>query len=61
MKTTQCVSFQQGEDIFMVPANILVIPPEEETVACDASKAGQCGGFICGVGRWAVQRPKHEE
>lgn len=45
----------------MVPANILVIPPEEETVACDASKAGQCGGFICRVGRWAVQCPKHEE
>ncbi|NXV91183.1 ACD protein, partial [Calonectris borealis] len=30
---------EQGEDIFMVPANILVIPPEEEAVACDASKA----------------------
>ncbi|NXN68163.1 ACD protein, partial [Himantopus himantopus] len=33
---------EQGEDIFMVPANILVIPPEEETVACDASKADTC-------------------
>ncbi|NXW04812.1 ACD protein, partial [Fregetta grallaria] len=30
---------EQGEDIFMVPANILVIPPEEDTVVCDASKA----------------------
>ncbi|NXN32095.1 ACD protein, partial [Nycticryphes semicollaris] len=30
---------EQGEDVFMVPANILVIPPEEEAVACDASKA----------------------
>ncbi|NXF49663.1 ACD protein, partial [Oceanites oceanicus] len=30
---------EQGEDIFMVPANILVIPPEEETVVCDAAKA----------------------
>ncbi|KFP19666.1 Adrenocortical dysplasia protein, partial [Egretta garzetta] len=30
---------EQGEDIFMVPANTLVIPPEEEVVACDASKA----------------------
>lgn len=34
----------------MVPANTLVIPPEEEVVACDASKAGQCCGFACGVG-----------
>ncbi|NXK17713.1 ACD protein, partial [Arenaria interpres] len=33
---------EQGEDIFMVPANILVIPPEEEAVACDASKADMC-------------------
>ncbi|NXH79153.1 ACD protein, partial [Hydrobates tethys] len=30
---------EQGEDIFMVPANILVIPPEEEAVACGASGA----------------------
>ncbi|KFQ78801.1 Adrenocortical dysplasia protein, partial [Phaethon lepturus] len=30
---------EQGEDVFMVPANTLVIPPEEEAVACDASKA----------------------
>ncbi|XP_059680785.1 adrenocortical dysplasia protein homolog [Gavia stellata] len=30
---------EQGEDIFTVPANTLVIPPEEEAVACDASKA----------------------
>ncbi|NXT53364.1 ACD protein, partial [Pluvianellus socialis] len=33
---------EQGEDVFMVPANILVIPPEEEAVACDASKADIC-------------------
>ncbi|NXL04265.1 ACD protein, partial [Mesembrinibis cayennensis] len=30
---------EQGEDIFKVPANTLVILPEEEAVACDASKA----------------------
>ncbi|NXW53312.1 ACD protein, partial [Eurystomus gularis] len=30
---------EKGEDIFMVPANTLVIPPEEEAVARDASKA----------------------
>ncbi|NWI71843.1 ACD protein, partial [Todus mexicanus] len=30
---------EQGEDIFMVPAYTLVIPPEEEVVACDTSKA----------------------
>ncbi|KAK4813903.1 hypothetical protein QYF61_002734, partial [Mycteria americana] len=48
---------ERGEDIFMVLANTLVIPPEEEAVACDASKAGQCGGFICVVGRWAFQCP----
>ncbi|NXI97529.1 ACD protein, partial [Psophia crepitans] len=30
---------ERGEDIFMVPANTLVIPPEEEAVACNASKA----------------------
>ncbi|NXV24286.1 ACD protein, partial [Cepphus grylle] len=33
---------EQGEDVFMVPANILVIPPEEVAVACDASKADTC-------------------
>ncbi|NXN42237.1 ACD protein, partial [Rhinoptilus africanus] len=33
---------EQGEDIFMVPANILVIPPEELAAACDASKADTC-------------------
>ncbi|XP_062442635.1 uncharacterized protein LOC134146315 [Rhea pennata] len=32
---------QPSEDVFMVPANILVIPPEEEEV-CDASKADAC-------------------
>ncbi|KFR02982.1 Adrenocortical dysplasia protein, partial [Nipponia nippon] len=48
---------ERGEDIFKVPANTLVILPEEEAVACDASKAGQCGGFVCGIGRWAVQCP----
>ncbi|KAF1668766.1 hypothetical protein FQA23_0010155, partial [Aptenodytes patagonicus] len=30
---------ERGEDIFTVPANTLVIPPEEEAVACRASKA----------------------
>ncbi|XP_029880866.1 adrenocortical dysplasia protein-like isoform X1 [Aquila chrysaetos chrysaetos] len=30
---------EQGEDVFVVLANTLVIPPEEEAVACDASKA----------------------
>ncbi|XP_040427054.1 uncharacterized protein LOC121076629 isoform X2 [Cygnus olor] len=31
------------EDIFMVPANVLVIPPEEGVVDGDASKADACG------------------
>ncbi|NWS60674.1 ACD protein, partial [Chunga burmeisteri] len=30
---------ERGEDVFVVPANTLVIPPEEEAVACDPSKA----------------------
>ncbi|NXI55109.1 ACD protein, partial [Chloroceryle aenea] len=30
---------EKGEDVFTVPANTLVIPPEEESVACDASRA----------------------
>ncbi|KAF1592786.1 hypothetical protein FQV11_0005629, partial [Eudyptes moseleyi] len=30
---------ERGEGIFTVPANTLVIPPEEEAVACRASKA----------------------
>ncbi|KFV43955.1 Adrenocortical dysplasia protein, partial [Tyto alba] len=30
---------ERGEDVFMVPAHTLVIPPEEETVASEASKA----------------------
>ncbi|KAJ7426402.1 hypothetical protein WISP_15940 [Willisornis vidua] len=30
---------EQGEDVFMVPVNTLVIPPEEEEVTCDSSKA----------------------
>ncbi|NXK87181.1 ACD protein, partial [Formicarius rufipectus] len=30
---------EQGEGIFMVPVNTLVIPPEEEEVTCDSSKA----------------------
>ncbi|NXT88493.1 ACD protein, partial [Anhinga rufa] len=30
---------EQGESIFVVLADTLVIPPEEQTVACDASKA----------------------
>ncbi|KFV99978.1 Adrenocortical dysplasia protein, partial [Eurypyga helias] len=33
---------ERGEDIFMVPANMLVIPPEEEPVTCDAPKADMC-------------------
>ncbi|KAM6380750.1 adrenocortical dysplasia protein homolog [Pluvialis apricaria] len=33
---------EQGEDVFVVPANIVVIPPEEEIVACDASEADAC-------------------
>lgn len=56
-RNTQCVSFQQDEDTFMVLANVLVVPPEEEGVVCDASKAGQCSSFICRVARWAVQCP----
>lgn len=53
------VSFQQGTDVFKVPANTLVIPPEEEAaVPCDASNAGQCCGFVCGTGRGAVQCPR---
>ncbi|NXD87401.1 ACD protein, partial [Halcyon senegalensis] len=30
---------EKGEDVFVVPANTLVIPPEEGSVACNASKA----------------------
>ncbi|KAM8984993.1 adrenocortical dysplasia protein homolog [Ara ararauna] len=30
---------EQGEDAFVVPANILVVPPEEGAVACDSSRA----------------------
>ncbi|KFW71596.1 Adrenocortical dysplasia protein, partial [Pygoscelis adeliae] len=30
---------ERGEGVFTVPANTLVIPPEEEAVACRASKA----------------------
>ncbi|XP_071423604.1 adrenocortical dysplasia protein homolog isoform X2 [Pithys albifrons albifrons] len=30
---------EQGEDVFMVPVNTLVIPPEEEEVTCDSSTA----------------------
>ncbi|NWH28623.1 ACD protein, partial [Grus americana] len=30
---------ERGEDVFTVPANALVIPPEEGPVACDASRA----------------------
>ncbi|NXK09840.1 ACD protein, partial [Herpetotheres cachinnans] len=30
---------KRGEDVFMVPANTLLIPSEEDVVACDASKA----------------------
>ncbi|XP_027502374.1 uncharacterized protein LOC113948733 isoform X4 [Corapipo altera] len=29
---------KEGQDVFMVPADTLVIPPEEEEVACDSSK-----------------------
>lgn len=52
------VSFQQGTDVFKVPANTLVIPPEEEAAPCDASKAGRCYGFVCGVCRGEVQCPR---
>ena len=48
-ETTQRVSFQWGEDVFIVPANALLITSEEDMVACDASKAGQCSDFICRV------------
>lgn len=41
----------------MVPAKVLVIPPEEEAVDGDASKAGECCGFVWRVGRSAVQNP----
>ncbi|XP_027759836.1 uncharacterized protein LOC114068144 [Empidonax traillii] len=30
---------EQGENVFMVPVNNLLIPPEEEEAACDSSKA----------------------
>ncbi|NXE97106.1 ACD protein, partial [Menura novaehollandiae] len=30
---------ERGEDVFMVPVSALVIPPEEEAVACDSSEA----------------------
>ncbi|NWX03385.1 ACD protein, partial [Caloenas nicobarica] len=33
---------EQGTDVFKVPANTLVIPPEEEAAPCDASKADMC-------------------
>ncbi|XP_071670354.1 adrenocortical dysplasia protein homolog isoform X5 [Patagioenas fasciata] len=33
---------EQGIDVFKVPANTLVIPPEEEAVPCDASNADTC-------------------
>ena len=51
------VSFQRDEDVFTVPANNLVIPPEKAVVPGDAPKAGQCRGLVCGGGRWAGQRP----
>ncbi|XP_071670351.1 adrenocortical dysplasia protein homolog isoform X2 [Patagioenas fasciata] len=33
---------KEGIDVFKVPANTLVIPPEEEAVPCDASNADTC-------------------
>lgn len=42
-KTLSCVSFQQGEDVFMVPVSALVIPPEQEAVVCDSSEAASAG------------------
>lgn len=52
--TLSCVSFQQGENVFMVPVSTLVIPPEEEAVVCDSSEAvsagftgGQCSTQAC--------------
>lgn len=41
--TLSCVSFQQGENVFMVPVSTLVIPPEEEAVVCDSSEAVSAG------------------
>ncbi|KAL9839353.1 adrenocortical dysplasia protein homolog isoform 9-T9 [Geothlypis trichas] len=34
---------KEGEDVFMVPASALVIPPEEEAVVCDSSEAVSAG------------------
>ncbi|NXS31982.1 ACD protein, partial [Pomatostomus ruficeps] len=34
---------ERGKDVFMVPANTLVIPPEEEAVICDSSEAASAG------------------
>lgn len=42
-KTLSHVSFQRGEDVFMVPVSTLVIPPEEEAVVCDSSEAASAG------------------
>lgn len=51
-KALSYVSFQQGEDIFMVPVSALVIPPEEEAVVCDSSEAASAGytGRQCSTG-----------
>ncbi|XP_077642487.1 adrenocortical dysplasia protein homolog isoform X6 [Lonchura striata] len=34
---------EQGEDVFMVPASALVIPPEQEAVVCASSEAASAG------------------
>ncbi|KAL9839348.1 adrenocortical dysplasia protein homolog isoform 4-T4 [Geothlypis trichas] len=38
---------KEGEDVFMVPASALVIPPEEEAVVCDSSEAVSAGYTAC--------------
>ncbi|NXL86405.1 ACD protein, partial [Alectura lathami] len=37
---------EPSEDVFMVPANILVIPAEEGVAHCDASQAVTCGASL---------------
>ncbi|KFP39733.1 Adrenocortical dysplasia protein, partial [Chlamydotis macqueenii] len=49
---------EQGEDKFTVPANALVITPEE-TVACDVSNAGQCGGCVWKVASHFLCQNQH--
>lgn len=53
----ECFSFQPHEDVFIVPANILLIPAEEAVVDRAASQAGQCCGIVWWVCRSAAQCP----